>query len=122
MNSNEIAKALEDLKRLAKAQCSEKEILQSFRMSRSEMDVICREYFKSSFIEIYEGAKIEGQIELRLAQYNAAVTGDRDMLKLLGKEVLGQGSGESDDEKIQQVIILPALKAIGEKPSEGEKV
>jgi|SRR5690606_40089665 len=117
--------ALDQLKRLARAQCSVAEILQSLGTTKPELDLICRNTFKQSFDEIYDAAKGEGKTLIKLAQYEEAINhGNTEMLKLLGKEVLGQGVKEYGDGEIQHVILLPPFKAVGEKPDqiEGTKV
>jgi len=52
--------------------------------------------------------------------FKLALDGDKEMLKHLGKEVLGQGNGDQkdDDGKEKPQFWLPVFKKIGEKPGE----
>lgn len=107
--------AFDEFCNMARAQCSLEDILFFLKVSLEDLEAIFQSEFKASIDELYQSAKREGIIQLKQAQFQAAVNGDKTMLTLLGKEYLGQGKDEPMDEENKVIVMLPPLKDVGAK-------
>lgn len=90
--------------------------------TEAELDAIFQKEFRYGIQEIYQSAKKEGLIQLKQAQFEAAIAGDRTMLTHLGKEYLGQGKDLPPDDMDKGVIILPPYKPLDGGDANGANV
>lgn len=70
--------------------CTQAEIWQIHRVSQDTMDRHCKREHKMSFAEYYRLWTNDGKKQLRRMQWDAAQKGSVEILKLLGRTILGQ--------------------------------
>lgn len=84
--------------KLCELHCTLKEIAGFFDCSEDTIERWCKRTLKTKFADISEQKRQKGKIQLRKAQYKAAIEGNIVMLIWLGKQHLGQS------DKIEQKI------------------
>jgi hypothetical protein len=75
---------LEEVYKMAVRQCTKEEIAAALKVNRHTL------YRNKEFSNIYEQGLAEGRVAIKIKQYDVAMSGDREMLKWLGRNYLGQ--------------------------------
>lgn len=108
----------EKLLRMIKIQCTQTEICDVLGMSDTTLNRRLKERGYENFAECFKQNNSEGRISIRRMQWEAAETGNTQMMMLLGKHYLGQndrvqlehsGSGGGPIiQRIERVIVDPS--------------
>ncbi len=80
---------LDKARQMAVRQCTKEEIAAALKVNRHTL------YRNKEFCNIYEQGLAEGRVAIKIKQYDVAMSGDREMLKFLGKQYLGQSEHTS---------------------------
>lgn len=96
------------------------DVCQVLDLARSELDDICRRKYAMSLDDAERKFNAQGRAAIHAAQFEAALEGDRQMLLALGREYLGQGEEQREDEVSKETAldrITSRIAAKGGKPA-----
>lgn len=110
-----------ELRYLCSIHCTREEIAGFFQMNKDVLSRKVRKEFDMSWNEFYESNSQGSKVAIRRKQIQVAMDGDTQMLKFLGKNMLGQKDKLDFDGEVKVNSWVDLVNSIQEPGKEDEK-